>query len=362
MRWPGYCLTVLALLSALTVTVYGDDILPPELPEALPPEAEQMMEELDGGAWDHASLLEGLQQLGTYAADQFFSVLQSHLGSGVLMLAVVILCAMGGELYQPGQTGVTVTTAGALAIALTAAGGVRSMIGSGWETIESLNVFSKTLLPSLAAAAASSGGMISASVRQVATVLFVDFLITLIRSLLMPLVYAYVAVSVAEAVITEHPLERLRGGIGKVVAWALAAIVALFTGYLTLTGSAATSSDALALRLTRSAIGAAVPVVGTMISEASESVLAGAGLLKNAIGVFGMLGVLMICVTPFLHLAAQYLVYKVTAFLASLVGSEPLVKLIDSLGTAFALVLGMAGACAVLLLVSVSAAVSAVSG
>jgi stage III sporulation protein AE len=102
-------------------------------------------------------------------------------------------------------------------------------------------------------------------------------------------------------------------------------------------------------------------VVGGIIAEASETVLAGAGLLKNTIGVFGMLAILAVCVYPFLQLGIQYLLYKLTAFLAGAVGTPGLCKLIDGLGDAFGLVLGMTGACALLLLVSVLSSVAAVT-
>ncbi len=63
----------------------------------------------------------------------------------------------------------------------------------------------------------------------------------------------------------------------------------LFTGYLTLSGAVSTSADALTVQATRSAVGA-MPVVGRILSDAAGSVLAGAGVVKNAIGVFGLLG------------------------------------------------------------------------
>ena len=52
--------------------------------------------------------------------------------------------------------------------------------------------------------------------------------------------------------------------------------------------------------------------------------------------------------------------YKLTAFFAAAVGPNGLCKLIDGLGGAFGLVLGMTGACALLLLISVLAFVGAV--
>ena len=73
-----------------------------------------------------------------------------------------------------------------------------------------------------------------------------------------------------------------------------------------------------------------------------------------------MLAVLAACAYPFLQLGVQYLLYKLSAFLAAAVGPPGLSKLIGGLGGAFGLVLGMTGAAALLLLVSILASVGAV--
>lgn len=66
-----------------------------------------------------------------------------------------------------------------LVITMTAAGDVQTMIGSGTETMEQLDVLGKALLPTLAGTVAASGGIVSASARQVATVFFSNLLLTL---------------------------------------------------------------------------------------------------------------------------------------------------------------------------------------
>ena len=98
------------------------------------------------------------------------------------------------------------------------------------------------------------------------------------------------------------------------------------------------------------AISGVVPVVGGIIAEASETVLAGASVLKGTIGVFGLLGVLALCAYPFLQLGIQYLLYQLTRFLASVIGSPELCAVIKGLGGAFGLILGMVGSCALVLL------------
>ena len=251
--------------------------------------------------------------------------------------------------------------AGALAITLTAAGDLQQMMGLGVETMEELDVFAKALLPTLSAAAAASGGAITAGTRQVATVFFANLLLSVIRKLLLPLLYCCITAAAADTMAPDHGLKKIGAGISKAVTWALTATMVVFTGFLTLTGAAAGAADAMTVQMTRSAIATAVPVVGSIISEATGTVLAGAGVLKNAVGIFGMLAVLAICLTPFLNMAVQYLLYKLTAFLAGIVTQGALAELINALGTAFGLMLGMTGSCALLLLISITSAVSAVT-
>ena len=244
---------------------------------------------------------------------------------------------------------------------LVAAGDFHRMMGLGVETMSQLEVFSKALLPTLSAAVAAGGGYITAGARQVATVFFTDLLISLIRQVLLPLLYACIAAAAADAVVPGHSLQKIGQGLRKCVAWALTALMLVFTGFLSVTGAATSAADALSTQLTRTAIATAVPVVGSIISDAAGTVLAGAGMLKGAIGVFGLLAVLAICLTPFITMAVQYLLYKLAAFLAGTVTQEPLADLIGALGSAFGLMLGMTGSCALALLISIISSVSVVS-
>ena len=73
-------------------------------------------------------------------------------------------------------------------------------------------------------------------------------------------------------------------------------------------------------------------MVGGILSDAAETVLAGAGVLRGTVGVVGMLVVLAICLTPFLQLALHYLTYKGAAALTRTVAGPRLSGLMDSLG------------------------------
>ena len=345
-KWTICALAVLALLSAV-VTASAQ-----ELTDALPQETQELLGELEEENAADGGLGAGLARLWEKGCESFSDILCQSLRGVVLLLGAVLVCGVAEDCLQAAGSEVNyVSMAGALVVTALTAGSVRGLMTLGMETIEQLDVFSKALLPTLAAAVAASGGIVSAGVKQVATAFFAELLITLIRNVLMPLVYVCVAAAAAEAMLPGHGLGRIGKGVSKAVTWLLTGALILFTGYLAVSGALSGSSDALTAQLTKNAISTAVPVVGGIISDAAGSVLAGA---------FGMLAVLAICLLPFLRLAVQYLLYKLTAFLAATVGSAPLVGLIDALGSAFGLVLGMAGCCSLLLLISIASSVQVV--
>jgi len=352
-----FCLLLLLLL--LLMPCRAGASLPPEVADALPPEAAEVIEELGEESSDFSR---GLRIIGEKLQALLPDYLRRGLRSAGVLLGICAVCTTAEGIF----TGVSanrdyVDMAGVLCLTVVSAEKLESMIGLGARTVEELHVFSRALLPTLAAAVAAGGGLLSAGVHETATILFSDVLIWLINSYLLPLTYYFIALSAAGAMLPRQHLGELAGGVKKAVTWLLTGFLLLFTGYLTLCGAGAASADSLTLRLTRSAISAAVPVVGGIVSDAADSVLHSAGLLKGALGAAGMLAVLGCCLTPFLTMAVQYLLYKAAAFLCGLLGGERLREYMSRLGDAFGLVLGMTGSCALLLLISIASCVSVVT-
>lgn len=343
-------------LLALTLWARSAE-LPKDLRRAVPEQAQELLrgEVLD----DPKTVGSLLEKLALQAED----VLRQRVRGAASVLLVVILCGAveGFPFAAGGKTAVFLPMVGALTVTFLTAGSLDSLIGLGAETIGELDTFAKILLPTLAAALASSGQVSTAAFQQTTTVFLVNLLMDLIDGLLLPLVYLYIGVLTASACLPEGRLNALAEGLKKAVTWLLTSVLLAFTLYLTVARVIAGAADGAAVKLAKAAISGAVPVVGGIIADASETVLAGAGMLKNTVGVFGTLAILAACAYPFLQLGIQYLLYKLTAFLASAVGAPGLCKLIDGLGSAFGLVLGMTGSCALLLLVSVLSAVAAVT-
>lgn len=306
------------------------------------------------------NLENGLAALAKNAAEQVEEALTGAIRSGGLMLLVVLFCGMGESLFQSGQTAMTRTVdlIGVAAITLIAATDTASMVGLGKEAIGQIDSFSKVLIPTMSTAAVACGSFTGAAVRQAATLLFSDVMITLISRVLIPVVYIYIAVTAATAAMGNKGIAAIAGLMKRGVKGVMTGILLVFTGYLSISGAAAGTADAVTLKTTRLAISSMVPVVGGILSDATETVLVGAASIRNVIGIFGILVVLGFCIIPFLYLGAQYLVYKLISVLASVLYQGTISELIDQIGTAFGLVLGMLGSCALLVLISLICTIS----
>lgn len=343
----GHLLALLVLLPLTVLPVRGVDLSFSQVDQVL--ESAQ-----DYGVSAEGGLNQGVQNLLEAATDQLGGLLRHSLGTALKLLAVVLLCGLAQGLGA-------VELAGALAITALTVSDMTTMVGLGRETISKMGDFADLILPAMATLTAATGSVTGAAVRQGVTVLFSDLLITAVDSLLVPLVYAYIALSCAQAALGNGGLGKLAGLVRGTAVFFLTAMLLAFTGYLTASGAIAGSVDAAVVKTARMTISRAVPVVGGILSDAAESALASTSVLRSTVGVAGMLVVLAICLTPFLQLALHYLAYKLAAALAGTVDHSRLGGLMDSIGGAFGLLLGMTGSCALMLLLSIVSAVSAVA-
>ena len=314
-----------------------------------------------GGRLEYGtSLDEGLADLIDTGTRELSGIIRRAARSGVLILLIVLFCGLA-DTVQEGMgksRSRAAVLAGTLAVTAVAVADVNSLLGMGTGAISNMASFANTLLPTVAALTAATGAVTGAAARQLAAAFFSDVLVNLISGLLVPLLYGYIAASAAQAAVEAEGLKRLADLLKWAVTTALTIVMMVFVGYLTASGVVAGTADAATVKAARFAISGAIPVVGGILSDAAETVLASAGVLRGTVGVFGMLTVLGICLTPLLELSVHYLAYKLTAALCAAVGDGPVCALVDRLGSAFGLVLGMTGACCLLLLIALVSSVS----
>ena len=95
-----------------------------------------------------------------------------------------------------------------------------------------------------------------------------------------------------------------------------------------------------------------MPVVGSILSDASEAVLLSAGIAGNAAGIYGIFAVLAIFLVPFLKIGVHYLVLKGTFVVCGIFSSRGMGTLLGDFSTAMGLLLAMTGSACLIQLIS----------
>lgn len=293
----------------------------------------------------------GIEEILNTAIAENRSTVRSAAALAAGLMAVVLLCKMvsGHEKSLPLRA---TSMVGSVGITAACAVSLRAMIGLGTETISKITDCSLLMLPALASAEVSSGAPGTAGALYSGTVFFSNLLLVLISRVLVPLVYLFIGLATANAALGNQLLSSMRDFLSWLITGCLKTVLYVYLGYLTLTGVISGSADAASVKMAKAALSNTVPVVGSVISDASESVVAGAAMLKSSLGVSGMLAVLGICAAPFLKIAIHYLILKITKAVSGTVGEENHVALIGDLSSAMGFLLGMTGTCALIALLS----------
>lgn len=343
---------VLLCLSARAKAGELDDVI-----NAAPEPAKEAADEIIGGG--EPDVFGFLRSL---VSDVFFGgddPLKSALKNAAAVFAAAVLSAAASA-FLGEKSGLSAPgLASVLAVAAVSVGGVHSLIGCCEKAMDELSAFSAALLPTLASVSAFSGKAMSTAASLSAASLFIAILSSVSKKVLVPLIYSFVAVSAAS-----HSFGGAVSSAAKLIKWAINLILILlstaFTLFLTLTGTLASKADATAVKLTKTAIGNFVPVVGRLISDASESVAAGLDAVRATAGAVGIFAVLAIAAVPAARAGANHLLFKAAAALSEPIAGKEISGFIGDVGAAMGFAAGAVGLNSVMLVISISAACKAV--
>ncbi len=293
---------------------------------------------------------EGLWEVIKNALPVLEPKLVSACGLCMSLIAGAILVGVAQGFTEKGKG--TVNMVSVLAAAGILLSTTDTMIRLGAETVRQLSDYGKLLVPVLTGALAAGGGITASAALCSSTILFDALLSTAISVILLPLIYIFLVLSIAANVTEQDLLKNLTAFVKWLISWTLKIILYVFTGYVGITGVVSGTTDAAALKATKLTISGMIPMVGGILSDASEAVLVGAGLVKNSVGIYGLFAVIAIWISPFLQIGVQYLLLKATGSVCGALGAKRLSETVKGFSSAMGFLLAMTGASCLMLLVS----------
>lgn len=334
-------LSLILLLILLIQPVAATEFTAPEVPDA----GQQYMPE------DTESFAEGLWFVLKSA---IASMKPSIIKAATVCMSTIAIMMLTSLLHNVSSKAQQVTQiVAALGCGLLLTRSANTLIHLGTDTVTTLSEYGKLLIPVLSAATAAQGGISASTAIYTGTTLFSAVLTSLIGKLIVPMIYVYICLGLANCAIGEQVLKKLRDFVKWLMTWSLKIVLYVFTGYISITGVIGGSADASMIKATKLAISGSVPVIGGILSDASESILISAGIMKNSAGIYGVLAIVATWIGPFLEVGVQYLMLKLTAAICSVIGNQRMTELVQDFSISIGFVLATISTISLLLLIGV---------
>jgi len=331
---------LLIILFTIAIPVFAMEFTAPTVPES----GQEFMPA------DIQSFGDGLWYVLKSAVNKLAPSISESAGICFSLITITILVSVIKNLPYSSDSIIKLVTA--LMISVSLLKPTNSLITLGIKTVQEISEYGKLLLPVMTAALAAQGGVTTSTVLYTGTALFNSILSSLISHIIVPMIYVYLCLSIANSAMEEDILKNMKQFIKWLMTWSLKIILYVFTGYIGITGVVSGTVDASAIKATKLAISGFVPVVGGIISDASETILVSAGLMKSTVGVYGLLAIMAVWIGPFLRIGIQYILLKLTSGICNVFGSKQITALIEDFTGAMGFLLAMTGTLCLLLLIS----------
>ncbi len=267
---------------------------------------------------------------------------------GKLLVIAVICCILQNiqNSFEGGTVAKLAYFVCFLVVITLAVGSFRMAAEVGLASINRMVAFMKLLLPVLLVLLTAMGGITSVALLQPLLMVFLSFMCTFIQIVIFPLIYLSAVLAIANNVSESFKVSRIAGLIKQLTKVGIGLVLTVFIGVITVEGVAGAVVDGVTLRTAKFMTGAFVPVAGGMFADALDAVVGGSLLLKNAVGITGVLVLGAIVIFPVLKILAIAIIYRIASALLQPLGDSLIANTLEemsgSLFLAFAAVLSVA--------------------
>ncbi len=200
------------------------------------------------------------------------------------------------------------------------------------EAITMMINFLRALIPILLALIATSGGVISVGFFHPILIFLMHTSGLLVTYFVLPLILVSTILSIVSIINDELQVTKLAALIRNIAVGVLGIFLTIFLGVLSVQGMTTAVTDGVAVKTAKFVTSNFIPVVGKVFADVTDTVISASLLLKNTVGIVGLVTMLAIIVFPALKILVLALIYKFSAAILQPVGSKAIISTIDVIG------------------------------
>lgn len=232
-------------------------------------------------------------------------------------------------------------------------------IDLGTETIDTMVTFMQVLLPILLTILIALGGVTTSAFFHPVLLGAIGFIGTIIKSVVLPLILFSAVLAIVNNLSSKVQVTKLAGLLKQSAVVILGFVLTTFIGIISIQGITASTVDGVTIRTAKFAVDKFIPVVGGFLSDAMDTVIGYSLLLKNGIGVIGLIFIFFICLAPMLKIIALIAIYKICSAIIEPIAKSQLADCLNHMSNSLVLIFATVASVAIMFFITITVIVGA---
>lgn len=199
------------------------------------------------------------------------------------------------------------------------------------STIDSMCNQMNIIFPVLLSLMTTMGGVVSVGIYQPIVAILTNGVTNILSKIVYPIFILSFIFIVLNSLSKQIKLNKFISFLGSGFKWVIGFIFTLFAGLLTIQGISAGRYDTISLKATKFAVKSYIPIIGGYISDGLDYVMLSTLLIKNAIGVAGIILLISSILVPILSVVILKLGLQFVAGVVEPIADSRICDLCDNI-------------------------------
>ncbi|OZU90000.1 stage III sporulation protein AE [Virgibacillus indicus] len=199
------------------------------------------------------------------------------------------------------------------------------------EAIDTMSSFMIALLPLVLGLMGTFGSVISVSFFHPIILFLIPLSGVLISTFILPLLFLSALLLIVSSLNDNYKVTHLANLFKTVALGTLGVFLTIFLGVMSVQGAASAIQDGVAMKTAKFITGNFIPVVGRTFTDAADTILSASLLLKNAVGIVGLIFIVFLALFPAIKIFAIAVIYKIAAAVLQPIGEGPVITSLNTI-------------------------------
>ena len=283
---------------------------------------------------------------GNYTGDfnEFFAVLLSGISKSVLdilptiltIVAIAVLYSLlggftSGFIQKPTEKLIYFATYSTMIlIVMVEVGGVIKLTT---DTITNVKTLMEGIFPILLTLTTLLGGVTSSAVFKPMMTTLVTFITVFVSNIVIPMFIAAISFSIVGNLTKSVKLDKLTDFFKSSATYILGGVFGIFIAFLTFQGLTGGVIDSISVKTAKFAMQSYIPILGGYLSDGFDLMMASIVLIKNSIGVIGLLMLLSIIALPTVKIILLSLGLKLASGIIEPISDSKFSKMLSNISS-----------------------------